>query len=35
VKKFIVPVKIMTETPYGTALAHARKVTIDGVQKSS
>lgn len=35
VKKFMVPVKIMTETPYGTALAHARKVTIDGVQKSS
>lgn len=35
VKKFMVPVKIQTETPYGTALAHARKVTIDGVQKSS
>ena len=34
VKKFMVPVKIQTETPYGTALAHARKVTIDGVQKS-
>jgi len=35
VKKFIVPVKIMTETPYGVALAHARKITIDGTQKSS
>lgn len=35
VKRFMVPVKIMTETPYGVALAHARKVTIDGVQKSS
>ncbi len=34
VKKFIVPVKIMTETPYGVALGHARKITIDGVQKS-
>jgi hypothetical protein len=29
-----VPVKIMTDTPYGVALAHARKVTVDGVQKS-
>lgn len=35
VKKFMVPIKIQTETPYGTALAHGRKVTIDGVQKSS
>lgn len=35
VKRFMVPVKIMTDTPYGVALAHARKVTIDGVQKSS
>ncbi len=34
VKKFIIPVKIMTETPYGVALGHARKITIDGVQKS-
>jgi hypothetical protein len=34
VKKFVVPVKIMTETPYGVALAHARKITIDGTQKS-
>jgi len=34
VKKFMVPVKIMTETPYGVALAHARKITIDGTQKS-
>jgi hypothetical protein len=35
VKAFIVPVKIMTETPYGIALAHARKITIDGTQKTS
>ena len=35
VKKFMVPVKIMTDTPYGVALAHARKVTVDGVQKSN
>lgn len=35
VKSFIVPVKIMTETPYGVALGHARKITVDGVQKSS
>lgn len=34
VKNFIVPVKIMTETPYGVALGHARKITVDGVQKS-
>lgn len=34
VKKFVVPVKIMTDTPYGVALAHARKITIDGTQKS-
>lgn len=35
VKKFMVPVKIMTDTPYGVALAHARKVTVDGVPKSN
>lgn len=35
VKTFVVPVKIMTETPYGVALAHARKITIDGTQKTS
>ena len=35
VKRFMVPVKIMSETPYGVALAHARKITVDGVQKSS
>ena len=35
VKSFVVPVKIMTETPYGVALAHARKITIDGTQKTS
>ena len=35
VKTFVVPVKMMTETPYGVALAHARKITIDGAQKTS
>jgi hypothetical protein len=35
VKKFVIPVKIMTDTPYGVALAHARKITIDGAQKTS
>jgi hypothetical protein len=35
VKRFVVPVKIMTETPYGVALAHARKVTVDGAVKSN
>ena len=35
VQAFHVPVKIMTETPYGVALAHARKITVDGVQKSN
>jgi hypothetical protein len=35
VKSFHVPVKIMTETPYGIALGHARKITVDGVQKSN
>jgi hypothetical protein len=35
VKTFMVPVKMMTETPYGVALAHARKITIDGAQKTS
>jgi len=35
VKQFIVPVKIMTDTPYGVALAHARKITVDGALKSS
>jgi hypothetical protein len=35
VKKFVIPVKIMTDTPYGVALAHARKITIDGTQKTS
>lgn len=34
VKSFMVPVKIMTETPYGVALGHARKITVDGTQKS-
>jgi hypothetical protein len=24
----------MTETPYGVALGHARKITVDGVQTS-
>lgn len=35
VQAFHVPVKVMTETPYGIALAHARKITVDGVQKSN
>ena len=35
VQAFHVPVKIMTETPYGIALAHARKITVDGVLKSN
>jgi hypothetical protein len=34
VKKFVIPVKIMTETPYGVALGHARKITVDGTQKT-
>jgi hypothetical protein len=34
VKSFIVPVKLMCETPFGVAIAHARKITIDGEQKS-
>jgi hypothetical protein len=29
-KRFVVPVKIMTETSYGTAKAIARKITVDG-----
>jgi len=35
VQAFHVPVNVMTETPYGIALAHARKITVDGVQKSN
>jgi hypothetical protein len=35
IQAFHVPVKVMTETPYGVALAHARKITVDGVQKSN
>ena len=34
VKSFVVPVKIMTDTPYGVAIGHARKITVDGTQKS-
>jgi len=34
VKSFIVPVKLMCETPFGIAIAHARKITIDGEEKS-
>ena len=34
VKSFIVPVNHMAETPFGAAIAHARKITIDGEQKS-
>ena len=33
-KSFRVPVKLMAETPFGAAIAHARKITIDGDQKS-
>jgi hypothetical protein len=35
IQAFHVPVKIMTETPYGLALAHARKITVDGTAKSN
>ena len=34
VKSFIVPVKLMCETPFGAAIAHARKIIVDGEQKS-
>ncbi len=33
VKSFIVPVQLLAETPFGAAIAHARKITIDGEQK--
>jgi len=33
VKRFAVPVQLMTETPFGTAIAHARKITVDGEVK--
>jgi hypothetical protein len=34
VKTFLVAVKLMAETPFGAAIAHARKILIDGEQKS-
>ena len=34
VKSFIVPVQLLAETPFGAAIAHARKITIDGEQKN-
>ena len=34
-KRFVVPVKIMTETSYGTAKAIARKITVDGTQRTN
>lgn len=34
VKSFFVAVKLIAETPYGAAIAHARKITIDGDEKS-
>lgn len=33
-KSFLVAVKLMAETPYGAAIAHARKITIDGDEKN-
>jgi hypothetical protein len=35
VKNFHVPVKFMSETPYGVALGHARKITVDGALKQN
>ena len=32
-KSFLVAVKLMAETPFGAAVAHARKITIDGEEK--
>ena len=34
VKSFLVAVKLIAETPFGAAIAHARKITIDGSEKS-
>jgi hypothetical protein len=33
-KSFMVAVKLMAETPFGAAVAHAHKITIDGDDKS-
>lgn len=33
VKSFLLAVKLMAETPFGAAVAHARKITIDGEEK--
>ena len=35
VKLFAVPVQLLAETPFGAAIAHARKITIDGEEKQS
>jgi hypothetical protein len=35
VKSFLVAVKLMAETAFGAAIAHARKITIDGDEKAS
>lgn len=34
VKRFVVPVKIMTETSFGTAKAIARKISVDGQRRT-
>jgi hypothetical protein len=34
VKSFLVAVKLMAETPFGAAVAHAHKITIDGEEKN-
>jgi hypothetical protein len=34
VKSFLVAVKLIAETPFGAAIAHARKITIDGDDKN-
>ncbi len=34
VKSYAVPVKLMCETPFGVAIAHARKINIDGEDKA-
>jgi hypothetical protein len=33
VKFFAVPVRLIADTPFGAAIAHARKITIDGDEK--
>jgi uncharacterized protein DUF3108 len=34
VKAFAVPVRLIADTPFGAAIAHARKITIDGEDKN-